>query len=575
MYEAFFGLLQRPFAAVPSVQSYYPAEVIEQSRVSLLRTIERAEGIGLIIGPAGTGKSLLCQMIAQQLRGDYSLVMLSSARLCTRRALLQNMLFELKLPFRDMEEGELRLSLVDHLQPGERCPHGMLLIIDEAHTLPLRILEEVRLITNLVCDNKPRVRLILSGSAQLEERLASPRLESFNQRITTRCYLHALGQLETASYVQHQIQQAGGRADTIFGDDAYHALYLATDGIPRLVNQVCDHVLMLAYAGGRRRIDARGVEEAWADLQRLPAPWTGDANSSEGIIEFGHLEEAEHDSSDDAFGPHEPAFVEPSLDDVAETTSITGGVGVDAEYAHSGLDAFGENDQPDTGVVLAGSNEEEIVSDHAAAPVTIARDPFGGMFADEEIVLDHFRSWDERVADALPRVSGIESRELAAALANRKPLASSPLEPDQITADEATNAAELEVRLVSTVEGLIDTVNEVGFSTEDYLTPQVQTVIPHFDADLVAPQQLVQQQALDQLIGTRVQCWTPGVTAGESRAIAGPAAQPYRPLDCLETDDRDIIVVEDDRVPHLSLTSSSARATRQEYRRLFGQLRRR
>src|SRR5690606_27915613 len=150
----------------------------------------------------------------------------------TRRALLQNILLEMRLPFREMEEGELRLALIDHLEPSDRCPHGMLLRIDQAHTLLLRLLEEVRLITNLVRHGEPRVRLVLAGNAKLEERWASPRLKSFNQRVATRCYLHSLTQYETRQYVQQQIRLAGGDADKIFDDDAYPALFQATDGVP-------------------------------------------------------------------------------------------------------------------------------------------------------------------------------------------------------------------------------------------------------------------------------------------------------------------------------------------------------
>src|SRR5687767_10668230 len=136
MYEAFFGFRQRPFSAVPHAPFYSPVEAIEQAKANLARAVDRAEGVGLIVGPAGTGKSLLCHLIADHFRPQFQIAILSSTRLCSRRALLQNILFELKLPYREMEEGELRLSLIDHLEPSDRCPNGMLLIVDEGHTLP-------------------------------------------------------------------------------------------------------------------------------------------------------------------------------------------------------------------------------------------------------------------------------------------------------------------------------------------------------------------------------------------------------------------------------------------------------
>ena len=270
MYESFFRLTTRPFPAVPSADRYFPATSVEHARETITRCIERAEGPAVILGPAGTGKSTLCQVLAEQLCDRFQVAVLNSARLCTRRALLQNILFELQLPYRDREEGELRLALIDYLQPDTRRPHGLLLVVDKAHMLPLRLLEEIRMLTNLVRNGEPRVRLVLAANLAFDERLASPRLESLNQRVAARCYLQALNRDETGRYVRALLQTAGGDPDGIFTPEALHAIHRATNGIARLINQVCDHVLLLAAVGHRSPVDAPGVEEAWADLQQLP-----------------------------------------------------------------------------------------------------------------------------------------------------------------------------------------------------------------------------------------------------------------------------------------------------------------
>src|SRR5262249_37324421 len=149
--------------------------------------------------------------------------LLTSGRLCTRRALLQAILFELGLPYRGMEEGDLRLSLVDYLSPhgesAQAATSGLLLVVDEAHTLPQRLLEELRLITNLMRSGRPCVRLLLSGGPQLEERFANPRLESFNQRVAARCYLEALDRQQTDEYVRHHFRQAQGDPDSVLTHD--------------------------------------------------------------------------------------------------------------------------------------------------------------------------------------------------------------------------------------------------------------------------------------------------------------------------------------------------------------------
>src|SRR5262245_5548935 len=130
MYESFFGFSERPFAAVPLAKRYFPAAIAEHARQALARCIQRDEGVGLLTGPAGTGKSILCQVLAIQFCGQMEVALLTSGRLCTRRALLQAILFELGLPYRGMEESELRLSLIDHLSPhgeaADPAPSGLL-----------------------------------------------------------------------------------------------------------------------------------------------------------------------------------------------------------------------------------------------------------------------------------------------------------------------------------------------------------------------------------------------------------------------------------------------------------------
>ncbi len=301
MYETSFGLSRRPFPSLPLAAFYYPASAIDFAYRTLLRCIERGEGIAVVVGPTGCGKSLLGQLLADHFRRTMHVVQLASGRLDSRRALLQAILYELGRPFRGMDEGELRLSLVEYLSRNEpRLP--MLLLVDEAESLPMRLLDELRMTTNLCADGEPCSRLVLLGGSALEERLTSPKLESFSQRIVARCYLEAMSRIETSECIRAQLAVASA-SDVVFTDDACDAVFQATDGVPRLINQLCDHALILAYADGTSKVDRSGVEEAWADLQQLPTPWNGDRSDdgSNGVIEFGGLEDdgAVFDSSDE------------------------------------------------------------------------------------------------------------------------------------------------------------------------------------------------------------------------------------------------------------------------------------
>jgi type II secretory pathway predicted ATPase ExeA len=393
MYESFFQLEARPFLPSPVADRYFGFAAAEHARETVLRCIQRAEGPAVILGGAGTGKSTLCQVIAKQLHDQFRVATLASARLCTRRALLQNILFELQLPYRDRDEGELRLSLIDALEPSETCPHGMLLIVDEAHMLPLRLLEEIRLITNLVRQGQPRVRLLLAGGLLLDERLAAPRMESLNQRVVARCYLQAMSREETVQYVRAQLQAVGGDPDRVFAAAALPAIYHATNGIPRLVNQVCDHVLLLAAIGRRATVDVAGVEEAWADLQQLPTPWNheeaprdGAPQSQRDILEFGQLD-------DEACGELDRGKELPATP-ASSTRQPAGTVLSRLEAIGSDIDELARDDEflerPSAAEVAGPTQFRPQICREPEIELMFhrAHDPFREKFQQEEVVVD-------------------------------------------------------------------------------------------------------------------------------------------------------------------------------------------
>ena len=201
------------------------------------------------------------------------MVLLACARVSTPLALIQAILFEMGLRYHAQDEGELRLSLLDHLLSVQECPEGLLMLVDEGQTLSPPLLDELRVLTNLVRGGVPRVRLVLAGSSALDESLAQPELQSFCQRLSTRCYLAPLNREETTQFIRAHLGAAGAAPDDLFANTAWLAVFEATDGVPRLVNQLCDRAMLLAHAQNRPRIERDDVEAAWADLQQLPAHW--------------------------------------------------------------------------------------------------------------------------------------------------------------------------------------------------------------------------------------------------------------------------------------------------------------
>jgi hypothetical protein len=281
-----------------------------------------------------------------------------------------------------------------------------LLIVDEAHTLPLRVLEEIRMLTNLVRDGQSRVRVVLAGAAILEERFASPKLASFAQRLAARCYLEPLGAQETGAYVRAQLEAVGGDPDQLVDEPAFGGIYRASDGIPRLINQLCDHALILASLGGAARLTSHAIEEAWADLQQLPTPFQrSEADATSSVVEFGHLDEAAHDPPQ-AIPFHAPAGTSrrDAASDAAQRAAVGG--------------------EPQSRIADFGGTEVDLDFPEFA-------DTFGEQFEEEEVVLDRYASDVEIFAD-VPRVSSWEGRQLGSLLEPLN-LSSSPESPETAT----------------------------------------------------------------------------------------------------------------------------------------------
>ena len=274
MYEQFFGLNNRPFTSTPYVEHYFPGESIHHALSQTRMCIDRGSGPVIVTGPSGVGKSTLLAMLANQYQNTFRPVNLMCGNMSQRMDLLQAILFELRLPYRDMSEGELRLGLIDCLKNAEFSDNGVLLLVDEAHNLSADLLDELRLITNFVRDGKPSVALVMAGSPALEDHLIDTKSESFNQRISARCYLTNLRQNETFEYITTHIERAGGNGDHMFTGDALKTVHQASGGCPRIVNQICDYALVIAASQKAERITAEIANQAWNDVQSIPGTTT-------------------------------------------------------------------------------------------------------------------------------------------------------------------------------------------------------------------------------------------------------------------------------------------------------------
>ncbi len=317
-------------------------------------------------------------------------VLLAGAQLCTRRALQQSILFQLGLPYRQLEEGDLRLSLLEFLRPLEGKPRKLLLLVDEADSLPTRLLEELRALTNISYKGELLVGLVLVGCATLEERFAEPELEVFAQRLAHRCYLAPLGREETFQYLRAQVAAVGIDPAKLYTQDGLDALFTATDGVPRLINQIGDQLVWLVSETGYAPIDAAIVQQAWADLQQIPAPWnltaTEELNSP---VEFGELTLSTTDL---------PAATPEDAEDELPASIPINGVR---------FGAYGDGDEffdalTDTASLADEFKDLGTVAQTYTAP--LAKNPFEEDFVSEEVVFDQYMGFEDQMLAAAPKV---------------------------------------------------------------------------------------------------------------------------------------------------------------------------
>lgn len=298
MYEASFDLKRRPFGATPDATCFLAAAPIQAALDEILVCIEQGQGISVLTAPAGVGKTLLCERLRSELNPRFETVFLRHASFLTRRALLQTLLCELNHSYQHASEQELRLALwpaIRELQPEREA---LVLICDEAHQLSKNLIEELRILADFAESGKPLVRLVLVGQLNLEEKLALPSLEAFNQRIRAHVNLPLFDREGSLDYIDYRLTWAGGRTDEIFTPQALDVIVQASDGVPRCINQLADHTLLLAFVAEQRPAGAELVREALNDLRQLPLHWNEPISSSSAGARW--QPESHHAVSDDA-----------------------------------------------------------------------------------------------------------------------------------------------------------------------------------------------------------------------------------------------------------------------------------
>ncbi len=267
MYETFFALTQKPFSITSNPSFLFLSQRHKEALAHLTYGIRERVGFIEITGEVGTGKTTICRALLNQLDDKTKTAFIFNSNL-SEMQLMQTVIDDLGIKTKQKNKGglfsELNRFLIEQLSLG----NNVVLIIDEAQNLSLKLLEQVRMLSNLESENEKLLQIILVGQPELRDKLNSPSLRQLRQRIAVRYHIEALNYDEVALYVSHRLSLAGanGRAP-IFDDSAIRAIYDYSKGIPRLINMVCNKALLTAFVLEERHIHSQIINRSIAELE--------------------------------------------------------------------------------------------------------------------------------------------------------------------------------------------------------------------------------------------------------------------------------------------------------------------
>jgi general secretion pathway protein A len=272
VYTGHFGLVEPPFSIAPDPRYLYMSDRHREGLAHLLYGIGGGGGFVQLTGEVGTGKTTLCRCLLEQLPPEVDVALILNPKL-TDVELLATVCDELRIPYPPGTES--RKVLVDQLYQYLLDAHARgrrtVLIIDEAQDLAADVLEQVRLLTNLETSTEKLLQIILIGQPELIRVLGREELRQLAQRVVARYHLQPFSRDETREYIRHRMEVAGGKGK-IFSEGALRRVHLASRGIPRLINAICDRALLGAYAEDKQRVDTATMRRAAREVLGRPMP---------------------------------------------------------------------------------------------------------------------------------------------------------------------------------------------------------------------------------------------------------------------------------------------------------------
>ncbi len=274
VYRDYYGFLEKPFDLTPDPKYLYLSPKHKEVLAHLVYGLQENNGFLKIIGEVGTGKTMICRSFLRELRADFSIAYVFNPAI-NELELLQTINSELGL----MSETDSKKKLVDSLNffllNERKKGHRVVVIIDEAQALHPKVLDQLRLLSNLETETEKLIQIVLIGQPELDQLLEKNELRQLRQRITISWELLPLNRDETRGYIQHRINVALGKGRVQFERSAAKLIYKYSRGIPRMINVLADRALLIAYTINTKKISTKIVRTAIKDVGELSPLPTG------------------------------------------------------------------------------------------------------------------------------------------------------------------------------------------------------------------------------------------------------------------------------------------------------------
>src|SRR5438034_6323868 len=258
---AFFGMQQQPFNPTPDPRFLYLSEGHREGLAQLVYGVQERKGFILLTGEVGTGKTTLLRTLLGRLDGNTASAFVFDTTL-PFEGLLEYILEDFGVAKPGESHVQRLITLNNFLMERRRAGQNTVLVLDEAQNFDLRTLEQIRLLSNFETHTDKLLQIVLTGQPELLDTLDRPELRQLQQRIGLRCRILPLTAEQTRDYIRTRLRVAGARDLGLFSDAAIIRIAEHSGGIPRVINTLCDHCLLIGYADQIRRIDRTIVEEA-------------------------------------------------------------------------------------------------------------------------------------------------------------------------------------------------------------------------------------------------------------------------------------------------------------------------